>query len=204
MSALPETETIFWVPAAKLVYKIMIFIIICKMLRKQFILHTFAFAKICNNKTFIMIYFLAKTAFSCERCRKNHFLHSHAAWESFFFLIPTQRGSAIFTLCDTSPARMRFFSFFQHLPSEKLKNDKKATFEPLIRRHAVNDADKKSSQKVQLPLAIAFWNAISILYKFNRRATKTFIFPTNLHNFISEVLPHHPKKSCMLQHNDRF
>ena len=119
-----------------------------------------------------------------------------------FFLIPTQRGSAIFTFCDTSPARMRFFSFFQHLPSEKLKNDKKATFEPLIRRHVVNDAVKKSVQNLQLPCAIAFWNAISILYKFNRRATKTFMFPRNLHNFISEVLPHDPKKSCMLQHND--
>ena len=174
------------------------------MLRKQFILHTFAPPKIdqiSQQKNFS--WFLEST-FSCERCRKNHFWHSHTTWESFFFSIPTQRGSTIFTPCDTSPARMRFFSFFQHLPCEKLKNDKKAAFEPLIRRHVVNDAVERSSPNLHLPWAIAFWNAISILYKFNRRATKSFIFQMNLHNFISEVLPHHPKKLCMLQNNDRF
>ena len=38
------------------------------------------------------------------------FCAPHAAWE---------RQNAF---ADTSPARIRFFSFFQHLPSEKLKN----------------------------------------------------------------------------------
>ena len=120
------------------------------------------------------------------------FFDSHPAWEcDFHTLRHLPSENAIFFIFSTTPQR------------ESQKWQKNA-FEPLIRRHAVNDADKKSSQKVRLPPAIAFWNAISILYKFNRRATKTFIFPMNLHNFISEVLPHHPKKLCMLQNNDRF
>ena len=60
-------------------------------------------------------------AFSLERCHKNQFLHSHAAWESLLFLIRTQRGSAKNNFCDTSPARMRFFHFFDTSPAGRSK-----------------------------------------------------------------------------------
>ena len=38
-----------------------------------------------------------------------------------FFFIRALRGNPIFTVVDTSPARRRCFSFFQHLPSENKK-----------------------------------------------------------------------------------
>ena len=51
------------------------------------------------------------------RCRKSQFSHSHAAWQSFFFLIAMQHGNAICHFCDTSPARMRFFHFCHTSPA---------------------------------------------------------------------------------------
>ena len=65
-----------------------------------------------------------KPTFSLERCCKNQFRHSHAAWEAFFFVIRTQRGSTIFAFCDTSPARRRFFHFFDTSPARIKKINK--------------------------------------------------------------------------------
>ena len=107
-----------------------------------------------QNFTSFKITSSSKQAFSLERCRKNQFWHSHAAWESLFFLIRTQRGNAKNNVCDTSPARMRFFSFFRHLPSGKLKNHENALLEPPCRRHVAKDAIRKLLQKSQIPLAI--------------------------------------------------
>ena len=89
-------------------------------------------------------YTFFKRAFSLERCRKNHFWHSHAAWQSFFCLIPMQRGSAKTNFCDTSPARMRFFKLLPHVPSGKLRNHENAILESLSRRHVVNYENRKS------------------------------------------------------------
>ena len=86
-----------------------------------------------------------KPTFSLERCCKNQFRHSHAAWEAFFFVIRTQRGSTIFALCDTSPARRRFFSFFRHLPSENQKNQQNRTSKLWFRRVGAEVAKSKSA-----------------------------------------------------------
>ena len=111
------------------------------------ILHTFWPPKIKQKLQQQKISGSPKLTFSSERCRKNQFWHSHAAWESFFFLIRTQRWSAKNNFCDTSPARMRFFSFFRHLPSGKLKNHENAPLEPPCRRHVAKDAIRKSLPK---------------------------------------------------------
>ena len=86
-----------------------------------------------------------KPTFSLERCCKNQFRHSHAAWEAFVFVIRTQRGSTIFALCDTSPARRRFFSFFRHLPSENQKNQQNRTSKLWFRRVGAEVAKSKSA-----------------------------------------------------------
>ena len=75
--------------------------------------------------------FVAPT-FSHERCRKSQFRHSHAAWESLFFLIRTQRGSAIFIVDDTSPARRRFFFIFSTPPQRELQKSIKAHIETMV------------------------------------------------------------------------
>ena len=91
-----------------------------------------------------------KPTFSLERCCKNQFRHSHAAWEAFFFVIRTQRGSTIFAFCDTSPARRRFFSFFQHLPSENQKNQQNRTSKLWFRRVGAEVAKSKSAANLHL------------------------------------------------------
>ena len=132
-----------------------------KFLRKQFILHTFAPPKIdqiSQQQNFHDFWNrrsrargVAKIIFGTPMLHGSRFFFdSHPAWECDFHTLRHL------------PSENAIFSFFQHLPSEKVKNDKKATFEPLIRRHVVNDAVKKSSQNLQLPPAIAFWNAIWI------------------------------------------
>ena len=70
----------------------------------------------------------------------------------FFFVVRTQRGSAIFTLDDTSPARMRFFSFFQHLPSENQKNQQNRISKPWFGRVGAKGAKSKSTPKLRLNL----------------------------------------------------
>ena len=64
---------------------------------------------------------------------------------SIFFVIRTQRGSTIFALCDTSPARRRFFSFFQHLPNENQKNQQNPTSKLWFRRVGAEVAKSKSA-----------------------------------------------------------
>ena len=86
-----------------------------------------------------------KPTFSLERCCKNQFRHSHAAWEAFFFVIRTQRGSTIFAFCDTSPARRRFFSFVRDLPSENQKNQQNRTSKLWFRRVGAEVAKSKSA-----------------------------------------------------------
>ena len=107
------------------------------------ILTTFSLPQNHQNLQQQKIQALLKQTFSCERCRKNHFLHSHAAWRSLFFLIRTQRGSTIFTFCDTSHTRSSFFSFFQHLPSGKLKNHQNRILDPWLGRLAVEDGQNE-------------------------------------------------------------
>jgi len=58
-----------------------------------------------------------------------------------------QHGNAISYFFNTSPARMRFFSFCQHVPSEKLGNHEHAVFASLFRRQVAKDTKRKSSQK---------------------------------------------------------
>ena len=77
--------------------------------------------------------------FSLQRCRKNQFWHSHAAWESLFFVLRTQRGSSIFTLDDTSPARRRFFSFSQKSAARSSKINKIAS-----RSHGLDVSARKA------------------------------------------------------------
>ena len=92
-------------------------------------------------------------AFSCLRCRKNRFWHSHAAWQAFFFLIAMQRGNAICDFCNTSPARMRFFSLLPHVPSEKLEYHENRILESCCGRVGAKDAKSKSPPKSILPSA---------------------------------------------------
>ena len=84
---------------------------------------------------------------------KNNFWHSNAAWEAFFFLIAMQRGNAICDFCNTSPARMRFFSLLPHVPSEKLENHENRILESCCGRVGAKDAKSKSLPKSILPMA---------------------------------------------------
>ncbi len=142
-------------------YKIKIFIIFFKILRKQFILHTFAppqIDQISQQQNFHDFWNrrsrargVAKIIFGTPMLHGSRFFFdSHPAWECDFHILrhhPSENAFFFFMFFNTSLARS----------STMIKN---ATFEPLIRRHVVNDAVKKSSQNLQLPLAIAFWNAI--------------------------------------------
>jgi len=49
---------------------------------------------------------MKKMAFSLERCRKNQFWHSHAAWECQKKMIAMQHGNAKTDFCDTSQMKM--------------------------------------------------------------------------------------------------
>ena len=109
------------------IFKIFVFMISTKSYQKikillaaPFYTHLLTIAKSQKFTSFKITSFSKQTV-SLERCRKNQFWHSHAAWESFFFLIPTQRGSAKNNFCNTSPARMRFFHFFDTSPAGSSK-----------------------------------------------------------------------------------
>ncbi len=90
---------------------------------------------------------LMQQTFSLERCCKNQFSRSHAAWEAFFVLLLMQHGSAIFAVCNTSRARRRFFSFFQHLPSENHQNEKNRTSKPCCGGVSAEGATSKIGSK---------------------------------------------------------
>ena len=81
------------------------------------------------------------------------------------------------TLFATPPQReCDFLHFFQHLPSEKLKNHENAIFEPLLRHHVANDADSKSLKIRRLPQREVF--APKIALRENARIrSRTFHFP---------------------------
>ena len=66
---------------------------------------------------------------------------------SIFFLLLMQHGSAIFAFCNTSRARRRFFSFFQHLPSENHQNEKNRTSKPCCGDVSAEGATSKIGSK---------------------------------------------------------
>ena len=68
---------------------------------------------------------LQQSTFSLERCRNSRFRPSHAAWGSFFFVIPMQRGNAKNAFVDTSPARIRFFFIFSTPPQREAQKSSK-------------------------------------------------------------------------------
>ena len=86
---------------------------------------------------------VAKTVFGIPMLHGKH----------FFFLIAMQRGNAICDFCNTSPARMRFFSLLPHVPSEKLENHENRILESCCRRVGAKDAKSKSPPKSILPMA---------------------------------------------------
>ena len=65
----------------------------------------------------------------------------------FFLLLLMQHGSAIFAFCNTSRARRRFFSFFQHLPSENHQNEKNRTSKPCCGGVSAEGATSKIGSK---------------------------------------------------------
>ena len=90
-----------------------------------------------------------KRTFSLERCCKNQFRHSHAAWEAFFFVIRTQRGSTIFAFCDTSPARRRFFFFhFSTPPQRESTKSTKSHFEAMVSTRRRGSRQKQIGSKL--------------------------------------------------------
>ena len=141
-----------------------------QILTGSFILTTFSLPQIHQNQQQQQNWSIFKFAFSSERCRKKQFWHSHAARQSFFFLIRMQRGNAISNFFNTSPARMRFLSFCQHVPSEKLRNDEHAVFESLLRRHVAKGAERKSSQKPTPAMEGNLWHENCVMQK----ATNSF------------------------------
>ena len=64
-----------------------------------------------------------------------------------FCLLFMQHGSAIFAVCNTSRARRRFFSFFQHLPSENHQNEKNRTAKPCCGGVSAKGATSKIGSK---------------------------------------------------------
>ena len=65
----------------------------------------------------------------------------------FFFLLLMQHGRAIFAVCKISRARRRFFSFFQHLPSENHQNEENRTSKPRCGDVSAEGATSKIGSK---------------------------------------------------------
>ena len=98
-------------------------------------------------KPWVGAIFSPQQTFSLQRCCKNQFSRSHAAWEAFFCLLLMQHGSAIFAFCNTSRARRRFFSLFQHLPSENHQNEENRTSKPCCGDVSAEGATSKIGSK---------------------------------------------------------
>ena len=105
--------------------------------------HPLKFTKHHNNNN--KKYNFDKQAFSLERCRKNRFWRSHAAWDSFFDCHAAWERD--FSLLRHLPSENVIFSFFQHVPSEKLKNIENRIMESCCGRVGAKDAKCKSPQK---------------------------------------------------------
>ena len=65
-----------------------------------------------------------------------------------FFWIAMQRGNAISHFCDNSLARTSLFSFFQHVPSEKVNNTENRIMKSCCGRVGAKGAKCKSPQKI--------------------------------------------------------
>ena len=104
--------------------------------------------KIHNNKK-IMIF--VNRVLVLEVSQKP-FLAFPCCMGSILFLIAMQRGNAICDFCNTSPARMRFFSLLPHVPSEKLENHENRILESCCGRVGAKDAKSKSPPKSILPM----------------------------------------------------
>ena len=107
--------------------------------------------KIHNNKK-LMIF--GNRVLVLEVSQKQFLAFPCCMW-SIFFLIAMQRGNAICDFCNTSPARMRFFSLLPHVPSEKLENHENRILESCCGRVGAKDAKSQSPPKSILPLASA-------------------------------------------------
>ena len=80
-------------------------------------------------------------------------------WNHFFVLLLMQHGSAIFAVCNTSRARKRFFSFFQHLPSENHQNEESRTSKPCCGGVSAEGATSKiGSKSASCPDRDTFFN----------------------------------------------
>ena len=99
--------------------------------------------KIYNNKNYIIY----QPCVPAREVSQKSFLTFPCCMGLVFFLIAMQRGNAISHFCDTSHARTSFFSFFPHVPSEKLKNTENRIMESCCGRVGAKDAKCKSSQK---------------------------------------------------------
>ena len=91
--------------------------------------------------------FDATDVFAREVSQKSIFALPCCMGNIFCFLLLMQHGSAIFAFCNTSRARRRFFSFFQHLPSENHQNEKNRTSEPCCGDVSAEGATSKIGSK---------------------------------------------------------
>ena len=105
--------------------------------------HPPKFTKNHNNKKIQ----LWQTSILAREVSQKSFLTFPCCMGLVFFLIAMQRGNAISHFCDTSHARTSFFSFFPHVPSEKLKNTENRIMESCCGRVGAKDAKCKSPQK---------------------------------------------------------
>ena len=85
--------------------------------------------------------------FSLERCRKNQFSRSHAAWEAFFLLYHAAWGCDFCCLQHLSSEKALFFSFFQHIPSENHQNEENRTSKPCCGDVSAEGATSKIGRK---------------------------------------------------------
>ena len=135
--------------------------------------------------------------FSLERCRKNQFLHSHAAWESLLFLIRTQRGSAKNNFCDTSPARMRFFHFFDTSPAGSSKIMKMLLLNHLV---GVTSPKSRSANRYQNHLyrARTFYLLIFRFIKISSLCSKCIMISNEFTQFTNFAICKHTSQSLRI------
>ena len=85
-----------------------------------------------------------KPTFSLERCCKNQFRHSHAAWEAFF-CDPHPAWEHDFCILRHLPSEKAIFSFVRHLPSENQTNQQNRISKLWFRRVGAEVAKSKSA-----------------------------------------------------------
>ena len=114
------------------------------------------------KSTTTKIWSFFKLAFSFERCRRNQFWHSHAAWRSLFFWSAPSVG-ARFSHFATPPQReCHFFHFFNTSNARSSKILKNAILHTLNPRHGLNGQPQKCYKNPLFLWREIYWSKFEV------------------------------------------